>query len=340
MYLRNAWYVATFGDELTDALLARTFLDQPVVLYRTASGTPAALVDRCCHRSLPLSMGKRVGDDVQCGYHGLVFDAAGRCIQVPGQTTVPPGAQVRAFPVVERHGFVWIWPGDPARADAATIPDIAWNADPGWVTVGERWHLKCNYELVTDIQLDATHATYVHPGTLGSNAIQDTPPKVERDGGTVRIERWILDQPPPPIWAQAGGFNGNVDRWILSQFVPPSGCFFDIGAAVAGTGAPQGDRRRGITMRTAHLTTPETATTTHYFWRFGRDYKRDDDALGAQVHASIRRTFEEDVAVVEAQQRALGARRNPARIDVNADKPTIQARRLLAGLIAAEQGAA
>ena len=109
MFLRNCWYAAAWDDEVAEIPLARTILGEPVVLWRSADGRPAALEDRCCHRALPLSMGRPVGETLQCGYHGLRFDTAGRCVAVPGQSTIPPGARVRAYPLVERHGWVWIW---------------------------------------------------------------------------------------------------------------------------------------------------------------------------------------------------------------------------------------
>jgi phenylpropionate dioxygenase-like ring-hydroxylating dioxygenase large terminal subunit len=89
--LRNSWYVAAWDREVTRAPLARVFLDQPVVLYRKEDGTPVALEDRCCHRQLPLSMGKVEGDELRCGYHGLKFDSAGRCVEIPGQASSSTG---------------------------------------------------------------------------------------------------------------------------------------------------------------------------------------------------------------------------------------------------------
>ena len=339
MFVRNCWYVITRSEDLSEGLMARTVLNRPVVLYRRRDGLAVALEDRCCHRGLPLSMGRIEGDRVRCGYHGLLFEADGRCVEVPGQSAVPPGAAIETYPVVERYGWVWIWMGDRDRADAALVPDVAWHADPEWRTTDEYWHVEANYELLNDIQLDATHATYVHPSTLGSEAIQDTPPRVRRDGGRLEIHRWILDKPPPPIWAAARAFAGTVDRWILATFEPPSSCHFDIGAADAGTGAPEGDRSRGVSNRTAHMMTPETETTTHYFWAFGRNYNHDDDALSERIHASIRGTFEEDVEVVEAQQRSL-SRTDFEQIDVGADAPTIQARRMVAAMREADRSSA
>ena len=91
MYLCNSWYVAARDREVGLKPLARTLLDEPVVLYRTEDGTPIALEDRCCHRSLPLSLGRIVGNNLQCGYHGLTFASDGACIEVPGQVTCTAG---------------------------------------------------------------------------------------------------------------------------------------------------------------------------------------------------------------------------------------------------------
>ena len=130
MFLKNCWYVAAWDHEVTAAPLARTLLCEPVVLYRTEDGTAVALEDRCCHRALPLSMGKVVGDRLQCGYHGLEFDSGGACVRVPGQAQIPPGASVRSYPLVERWKYLWIWMGDPALADEALIPNWWWFDHP------------------------------------------------------------------------------------------------------------------------------------------------------------------------------------------------------------------
>ena len=88
-YLRNCWYVACWAHELIDGkLLARTILDQPILLYKGDSGQAVALDDRCCHRGARLSKGRLEGDCVRCMYHGLKFDGSGACVQIPGQDTV------------------------------------------------------------------------------------------------------------------------------------------------------------------------------------------------------------------------------------------------------------
>lgn len=335
MYLRNAWYVAAHSEELGSGPLGRVFLGESVVLYRDATGRATALEDRCCHKSLPLSMGRVVEDRIQCGYHGLEFDPTGACVRVPGQTRIPPGARVRRYPLVERCGWLWIWMGGEKEADGNIPPDLHWRDDPLWVATGERRHANCGYELLVDIQLDNTHAPFVHPDTLGSSAITDTPPRIERSARSVKAARWMMDVAPSPTFARALGTGANVDRWLLWEFTPPSLCAFDIGCAPAGSGAERGDRSRGVTLRTAHFMTPETETTCHYFWSVGRNYRIDSTEVTDALHAEFSRIFSEDVEIVEAQQRSLD-RAAGRRIDVAADAPVIQARNLIEKMIAKE----
>ncbi|MVT73764.1 Rieske 2Fe-2S domain-containing protein [Bradyrhizobium cajani] len=99
----NAWYAAAWSHEIARELSARTICGKNIVLYRRTDGAIAALEDACWHRLLPLSLGHLKGDDVMCGYHGLVFNSAGRCSYMPAQKTINPSACVRAYPVAERH---------------------------------------------------------------------------------------------------------------------------------------------------------------------------------------------------------------------------------------------
>ena len=112
--------------------LARTILERPIVLYRGESGKIVALDDRCCHRAAPLSMGRVEGDDIRCMYHGMKFDPAGKCIQIPGQDMIPAKLGVRSYPVVERYDLIWIWTGDAEKADPDLIVDYPPLADPKW----------------------------------------------------------------------------------------------------------------------------------------------------------------------------------------------------------------
>ena len=338
MYLRNRWYVAAWARELDDGPLGRTIMDEPVVFFRGEGGKVAALEDACAHRYMPLSQGKVEDGQIQCPYHGLVYDAAGACIHVPGQTQVPPGARVKSYPVVEKWRWVWIWMGDPAEADEALIPDFHWNDDPDWVAVGDYFYVKGSYRLLIDNLLDLSHVAYVHATTLGTDGVANFPVKVRREDGHVHVERWIFDEPAPPMFKMVGSFKGAVDRWQLIQYEPPAHFMIDVGCAVAGTGAPEGDRSQGLTMYSNHTLTPETESSTHYFWHHARNFRLDEPDLTDTLANATKTAFGEDVIIIEMQQDRMD--RAPADkpiIDINADAGVLQARRLLDGLIEAEQ---
>lgn len=338
MYLRNCWYVAAWNHEIDDGLLARTILDEPVVLYRGADGTPVALEDRCCHRHLPLSEGNLLdGGTLQCGYHGLEFDGSGACVRVPGQTRVPPESRVRSYPVVERYRWIWIWVGDAEKADPDLIPDYHWNDDPAWLSIGDRYHVEGGYRLLVDNLLDLSHVQYVHASTLGTEAVTEFPVEVSREGERVHVDRWITDGPAPPMFASAGGFNGDVDRWQCITWTAPSHVVIDVGCAPAGQGAREGNRDGGIEMYSNHTITPETATSCHYFWHHARNFRLDDESITEFLEKAASTAFYEDVVLIAKQQHSID--RMPAdapRIDINADAGVLQAARILDDKIAAE----
>ncbi len=341
MFLRNYWYVAASDHEIGPRPMRRIILGEPVVLYRTSNGTPVALEDRCAHRHLPLSMGKLVGDELQCHYHGLRYDTAGRCVRVPGQDLIPPSARVKSYPVVERYHWLWIWMGDPALADPAKITDFHWLDDPGWGAKPQYLHVQANWQLIVDNLLDLTHLAFVHETTIGNSALVDNASvKVKRADDNVVVTRWIIDAPAPPTFVKVGGFTANVDRWQIIDFTPPAFLRLDVGATPTGTGAPEGKRVGGVTMRNLNAITPETESTSHYFWGQAHDFDVHNTKLTDTLIEQIRTAFLEDVAVFEAQQRNLDLIPSPAQTDINADTGVIQARRILDRLHAAEQAAA
>lgn len=341
-FLRNAWYVAALAADLGDGLLARTICKQPVVLFRGADGRPIALEDRCCHRGLPLSMGKIVGGHVQCGYHGLEFDTSGTCIAVPGQSIVPPGARVAAFPVVERDAFIWIWMGDPTHADPDTIPDYHWNTDPDWTTVGGSAEVDCHYMLSIDNLMDLTHEIYIHQSTLAADAITENPIKTMRTDDYVSIERWMIDTDPGALWVKAlwgdeAPVPRRADRWQIVTYFPPSHTLLDIGVAPTGTGAPQGNRVGTAEARLAITLTPVDETTSVYYWVFPYNFARGDTAMSDWLQKAINSAYAEDFVALEAQQRAMLGQENPWKVDVNADAGQLAARRLHDRRITEEQ---
>jgi len=339
MFLRNCWYVAAWDHEVTRMnLLRRILLDEAVVFYRTEDGRPVALADRCCHRHAPLSRGRLRGDALECPYHGFTYDPSGACIAVPGQANIPPGARVRSYPVVERHHWLWIWMGDPALADPASIEDFHWIDDPAWRSAGERLELQANYVLLVENLLDLSHLSYVHPTTLGTDKVAQTPMKAERLERGVRVTRWVMDSPPPPFFQRAGGFaaDQHVDRWQIIDWSPPAFVRLDVGCALTGTGAREGDRSHGISMRNLNAITPETERTTHYFWAQAHNFGLDKPWLTDLIFQNVHTAFLEDLAIIGAQQANLELGAAPPRIDMNHDAGGIAARRMLESLIADE----
>ena len=174
---------------------------------------------------------------------------------------------------------------------------------------------------------------------MGSSDVSDATVESKRVGDALQIERWLIDQPPPPLYASSGGMSGNVDRWMNCRLSPAANFALDIGCAPTGTGAPQGDRNRGIELKSLHVLSPESAGSTHYFWGFVRNFATDDAALTTRIDAEAKATFEEDVAVLESQQRAIDASLGASMIDRQADEPPLLARRIMRDLIGRERGA-
>ncbi|HUQ75227.1 MAG TPA: aromatic ring-hydroxylating dioxygenase subunit alpha [Burkholderiales bacterium] len=326
----NAWYAAAWNHEVNArGVLARTVCNEKIALWRRPDGAIAALEDACWHRRLPLSMGHVDADSVVCRYHGLAFDGSGRCTRMPSQDRISPSARVRAFPALEKHRLVWVWPGDPGRADEALVPDLHWNTDPEWEGDGATLFAKCDYRLLIDNLLDLTHETFVHATSIGHRAIAETAPATIHDERSVTVTRWMLDIDAPPFWRTQLGRPGNVDRWQIIRFEAPCSIVLDVGVALAGTGAPQGDRRHGVTGRVVNTITPETANTCMYFWTLVRNYRLRDQSLTTQLREANARIFEEDRAVVEAQQRTIdGAPEQPMH-NLNIDAGSVWARRII-----------
>jgi phenylpropionate dioxygenase-like ring-hydroxylating dioxygenase large terminal subunit len=341
MFLRNAWYTGIWSKDLSDQPVARTIIGDDVVLYRGAGGKAAALEDRCCHRAAPLSCGKVVGDTLQCGYHGLKFDASGRCVEVPMQPNVPPGARVRAYPVVEKWNVAWIWMGDPALADEAKITPLPWLDSPEWKVTPGYMHLEAAGQLLVDNLLDFSHVSYLHPRTLAGDPREATTPvKTERSAEGIRVGRWMLDFAQPPLFAAASGFNGKVDRWQFANWRAPSLVFMDVGVAPTGTGAPEGDRSKGTSIWSTHMITPETETSCHYYFGWARNFRLEDETMSKLIYEGTVATFLEDKAMIELQQKKLSGSSLDGLVDINADTAQLQARRMLADMIARENAAA
>jgi len=255
---------------------------------------------------------------------------------MPSQETINPSACVRAYPAVERHRFIWLWMGDPALADPATIPDMHWNHDPAWAGDGKTIQVKCDYRLVVDNLMDLTHETFVHGSSIGNDAVAEAPFDVTHGERTATVTRWMRGIEPPPFWAKQLGKPGLVDRWQIIRFEAPCTVTIDVGVAPTGTGAPEGDRSQGVNGMVLNTITPETDKTCHYFWAFARNYQLTEQRLTTEIREGVSGIFREDELILEAQQRAMDE--NPGRVfyNLNIDAGAMWARRIIDRMIARE----
>lgn len=337
MYLLNRWYMAAWSSEVSEKPLARTLFDEPVVLFRGRTGAVVALEDRCCHRNLPLSHGKVDGDAIACGYHGMVYDAQGICIRVPGQDTVPRGACVRSFPVCERDGVVWFWPGEPEQSTQAGPPEYPIHGDPRWAHKSSRYLVRGNHELINDNLIDLSHVGYVHSRTIGGTpqAHSDANLEVDRLPDGLVVRRWMRNSVPPPTYQRTYGFSGNIDRWMEITFVPGLIRIY-VGANDAGQGVDQGGHMDPLGIRIFNGITPESNGSTHYFWSAAHNFKVADPAVTQAFFEEIAATFEEDKIVIEAQQERFEQFPDRKTVGLRSDAGGVYARRLIAEGIRSE----
>ena len=204
MFLMNAWYVAAKSAEIpADKPLGRTVCNEPMAIFRKADGGLAAVQDFCPHRGAPLSLGYVCEGKLVCGYHGLEMGCDGKVVAMPGQR-VRGFPAIQSFAVVERHGFVWVWPGDQARADAALVPALHWADNPAWAYGGGYYHIQAGHLLMIDNLMDLTHETYVHGSSIGQKEIDETPCVTKVDGDHVTTSRFMEKLPEaPPFWRMA-----------------------------------------------------------------------------------------------------------------------------------------
>lgn len=335
-WLLDTWYAAAWSSEIGHEPLGRTLLDQPVVLFRRENGTPAAIGGRCPHRFAPLAMGKRVGDGIECPYHGLRFDATGACVHNPHGQTIPKAARVPEFRVEERWGLLWLWPGDSARADVASIPDLSHleRQDLGHVT--GTMGVQAHYELYVDNLMDLTHAQFVHGDRLMSNNFEAARQEVVQEGLRIVNRIAIADSDVPvtyrPYLPQEVQ---RVDYWMDSFWSAPS-----IVTNWVGVTLPGRPREEGVFSFGVHIATPATPGSSHYFYANSRNRAIGDPAADAKMREWHRVGFgEQDKPIIEAVARMMGPEVDPLAMHavlLPTDAAAVRVRRTLAALKRAE----
>ncbi len=357
MFIKNSWYIAAEPAELNEgAIIGRMLLGMRVAVYRGESGSLHAIEDVCPHRKVPLSLGTVVGDGVRCAYHGAEFGADGRCIGVPGQKVVPPKAIVRTFPVIERHGYIWVWLGDPQGAeDESTIPDGFWvSGDPAWIGgYGHMESIKADYRIINDNLFDITHAQFVHPESFGGAEVQfyrnarpgsefvDRGMSFEIGENAIRFRTHAaaLGDEGGPLWRSMLAQSRGVEEWaepidFRMEVIWWAPCYTSFHISVRPINEPEATP---IEIFNLHAAVPETTRSSHYFYRSVRNY--GDAAMNAMFIEAASFVFNQDKPILEGQQAVLGDRdlMETDPISFAGDKLPLEGRRILKRLFNAER---
>jgi vanillate O-demethylase monooxygenase subunit len=336
---RNAWYPLTWSRNVSRTLARHKVLGKDLVVYRTEAGAPVAMDDVCPHRLAPLSMGRLRGDSIECGYHGMTFGTDGRCTRIPGQPVIPPNARVPSYPVAERMGLVWIWPGDPALADPSTIYDLPQYHSAGWrVIEGDALHIGGNYLNLADNLTDPAHVSFVHLSTLGNASSEEIPVEHEVIDQGVVVWRWIRDAPAIPLFAKYGDFKGHVDRWHYYYYYAPCIAVIDFGSSDAALAiAPEQRETVGLRSFSCHFITPVDEHNCIDHWLNVRNFRTDDADVDQRLLADLRIAFDEDKVILERIDQNERARPDLPGLRLGIDAAPQKMRRVVERMIAQER---
>ncbi len=334
-FVKNHWYAVAIGRDLpAGELVQRQVLGTRVVLFRDEEGRPAAVEDRCPHRNVSLSLGCLVGSHVQCGYHGLAFDRTGKCVRMPNVEQPPAVMRVQAFPVIEKHGYIWLWTGEPSLAAEERIPDYSWQESGAWVGDLAWQETRCNYMLALENVLDLSHATYVHGETVGSPQVAQTVPEVVMGEDTVSVRRVFTDRELPAFYQKATGWQ-QADRTQTITYFDVNCVRLEITIAPIGNTDPD----KVLRLMFGGPYTPRDAHSHLHFSSAYRNFRLEDSAMTAALIGTIRKAYSEDVSFLEDQQRMIDEGRSQPNRLFAVDRGPVAAMRLLARSIEADRSA-
>lgn len=161
------WHPVALSESLAGRPLPASLLGQDLALWRDGAGQAQAFVDRCPHRGARLSLGRVLGGQLECAYHGWRFAPSGHCVAVPALPTFvpPPTHCAKRFEACEAYGLVWV----RMQAGGVALPVFEAEQDSGLRK------LNCGpYDVATSAGrivenfLDLAHFGFVHEGLLGS----------------------------------------------------------------------------------------------------------------------------------------------------------------------------
>jgi phenylpropionate dioxygenase-like ring-hydroxylating dioxygenase large terminal subunit len=291
MGLKDYWYIAAESRELKQKPVAAAPFGERMVLFRTVDGQVAALEDRCSHRNMPLSLGSVASGCVTCPYHGWTFDGAGRCVQIPslGSRERLPNHGVRAYPVREHDGCVWVYPGE-------SIPESAPFQFPhygerGWTGFRMRTRFRASVEACLENFLDCPHTVYVHGGWFRNHDTRELSATVRSTSESVDVE--FRGEPITKSLVSRLFFPNERELRHTDRFLMPniSRVDYDFGP----------DRHFIITSQCTPLSEYETEVHTLITFSFGR--------IGPLVRLLLepicRKIIRQDVDVLALQSEQL-----------------------------------
>ncbi len=214
------------SQDVVDEPVAFRLLGEDIVVWRTEDGSPAALQDRCCHRTAKLSRGFCLEGRVVCGYHGWRYDREGRVVRVPqvnAERDARSAMRTQAYHAAERYGHS----GSPLGDPISPIPDLEEEDNPDFRRVHQFYHKwSCGGLRFMENSFDTAHVAIVHRGTFGDMASpKPAPVTLERheDGFIMRAEVSVVNGD-----LQKRGLGLNTDettrsitsRWFM-PFLPP-----------------------------------------------------------------------------------------------------------------------
>ncbi|WP_411870584.1 Rieske 2Fe-2S domain-containing protein [Vulcanococcus limneticus] len=323
--LRNFWYAVEHSAALATTPRQVALLGDTYILYRDGSGAPQASLDRCPHRGASFKMGWVESGCLRCPYHGWSFDSQGRCIRIPADqpgVPIPARARLHMLPAVESSGFLWIFPGDPAKADPSLIPSFPELGSPGWRAVSGEYLWQANFSRVVESGLDTSHAPFVHkPFFVNRDDAAVLPYEVAEESGSVSclvktkppqrlgLLKYIVKRDRDYSSSRLTGYFPNVNRiaidfnWKGYQYI-----YF-------ASNIPINDR--------------QTLTK----WIGVRNFLPQPWADGNSIKNTVD-TYLEDQAVVETQEKSFSWERGQRDMLLSSDQLILAYRKRMAALLA------